>query len=391
VTAAIAAEDLAVDHALADISRSFRLVLDVTPTNADEARERFLDGRDDEPAFEYRPLEDDPDVLRAELDAVDVEQVADPTVAHLVQAKRRELGLQIEMLAARGSPNFRALSTELYGAVTPSLLASAEGLLEVLEPARSIRAATTDRSCIDAEALARLAEVELDHYRGTAADIAAHVEIRADSTGVMVTDGELLIASGTRVTSARVQPLLQHEIGTHVLTFVNGSHQPLRLLAAGLAGYEETQEGLALLAEHLCGGLTVSRLRQIAVRVVAVHRMLDGATFREVHDGARELGFSEVGAFNIAMRVARGGGLAKDLVYLRGLVDLLDHVNAGHSLDVLWLGKMSLADAPLIEDLWQRGALADSLLRPRYLAVPEATARLAALRRADSILDLVEV
>ena len=52
--------------------------------------------------------------------------------------------------------------------------------------------------------------------------------------------------------------LLQHEIGTHVVTHVNGSRQPLRLLGAGLAGYDETQEGLAVFAEYLVGGLTAA-------------------------------------------------------------------------------------------------------------------------------------
>jgi uncharacterized protein (TIGR02421 family) len=387
VSAAIATEDLAIDHALADISQSFRLLLDVTPTNVDDAREAFLAGRGDEPAFEYRPLEDDPAVLRAELDAVDVESVRDATVAHFAQAKRRELALQIELLAARNTSDFRALSIELYGAVTPALLEHAQSILDAVERTNG----SGGESLLDADAFAQLAEAELEHYRGVEPDLAAHVEIRADATGVMVVDGDLLIAPTAQVSSTRADAVLQHEIGTHVLTFVNGSHQPLRLLAAGLAGYEETQEGLALLAEHVTGGLTRSRLRQVAARVVAVHRMVEGASFREVHDELVASDFSAAGAFSTAMRVTRAGGFTKDLVYLRGLVDLVEHVCAGHALDVLWLGKMSLADAPLIEELWHRGALEAPLLRPRYLDDAEAVVRLDALGDACSILDLVEV
>ena len=91
------------------------------------------------------------------------------------------------------------------------------------------------------------------------------------STGVMVSNGDLLVAPTARVSAARAEALLHHEVGTHVVTFVNGSHQPLRILASGLAGHEETQEGLAVLAEYLVGGLTAGRLRQLAARVVAVH------------------------------------------------------------------------------------------------------------------------
>ena len=130
-----------------------------------------------------------------------------------------------------------------------------------------------------------LAQEELDRYRAFAPDIESHVELREGSTGVMVSNGDLLVAPTARVSPARAEALLHHEIGTHVVTFVNGSHQQLRTLASGLAGHEETQEGLAVLAEYLVGGLTANRLRQLAARVVAVHQMIGGAEFPEVHAG----------------------------------------------------------------------------------------------------------
>jgi uncharacterized protein (TIGR02421 family) len=385
VTLALSAADLAVDRQLADISDSFRFLLDVTPVNAEMARDLFLASMDDEPDFEYRALEDDPDVLRAELHAVDIGSVADHTLAHLVTAKRRELELKIDMLAARGAPDFRALSIELYGTVSPALLEHAEQLLDTLDPWEP-----EDRTWLDSHAVARMAEEELDHYRLLDPDLSVHVEIRPDVSGMMVADGNLLISPSIRVWVGRVVALLHHEIGTHVVTYVNGCHQPLRLLAGGLAGYEETQEGLALLAEHLCGGLTASRLRHIAARVVSVHRMVEGATFRELHDELVAGGFSEVVAYRMAVRVFRSGGFTKDLVYLRGLLALLDHLAAGHDLEVLLLGKMPLSAAPLIEALRERGVLAEPRLRPRYLEDPSAGRRVAELRQPRSVVDLLE-
>jgi uncharacterized protein (TIGR02421 family) len=382
----LATEDLAVDRQLAEISERFRFLLDLTPVDAADARARFLDSTDGEPDFRYRPLEDQPEVLRAEVDAVDVESVADHTLAHLVQAKRRELELQIEMLAARGTSEFLALAIELYGTVGPALLAEAQAILRALDGAP----APSSDGHLDADQLARLAERELDHYRATAPDLSAHVEVRADAGSVMVANGDLLIPPTTQVPRARVTALLQHEIGTHVLTYVNGCHQPVRLLAAGLAGYEETQEGLALIAEWVSGVFSPARLRQVAARVVAVHHMVDGATFRDVHDELVTAGFSPTAAFGITMRVFRSGGLTKDLVYLRGLGDLVAHVHAGNGLDALWLGKMPLAAVPLVEELRDRSVLTEPLLRPRYLDEPSAARRLARLARAETVLDLVE-
>jgi hypothetical protein len=66
-----------------------------------------------------------------------------------------------------------------------------------------------------------------------------------------------------------------------VLTYYNGRAQPLRQLYTGLAGYDELQEGLAVLAEYLADGLDASRMRVLAARVVAAHSVEHGATFTD--------------------------------------------------------------------------------------------------------------
>jgi hypothetical protein len=97
---------------------------------------------------------------------------------------------------------------------------------------------------------------------------------------------------------------------------------------------------------------------------------------------------SRVPAFSITARVFRSGGLTKDAVYLRGLIDLMAHLGAGGDLDILWLGKMALADAPLIEQLRFRGLLLDPVLRPRFLDDPAAQAR---LRQAGAVMGLADL
>jgi uncharacterized protein (TIGR02421 family) len=382
--ATLAEPDLEVDRTLADIASSFRFVLDVTPIDLVEARESFWStGR--VPSFEYRPLGDDPAVTTARLRDVPLAKVEDPTVAHLLQAKHRELGLLIEMLSCRDSPEFLALSIELFGAVAPGLLHEAEAILAAVSAPPPEHGES-----LDAHALLQLAQAELDRYRAFAPDIESHVEIRMGSTGHMVSNGDVLMAPTARVSAARVEALLHHEVGTHVVTFVNGSHQPLRILASGLAGHEATQEGLAVLAEYLSGGLTARRLRQLAARVVAVHDMLDGAEFPQVHQRLVDVGVSAAQAFTITMRVFRSGGLTKDAVYLRGLHELVRHLGSGGSLDALWLGKMPLDAVPLVEDLRARGVLTDPLLRPRYLDDSATSARLSRMHEVESLVSLIE-
>lgn len=364
--------DLAVDRELARVSDSFRFLLDVTPVDVDEQRRAYLQGTVTAPSFTYRPLEDDPDVTRAVLDAVPVTDVEDPTLGHLLRAKHRELDRQLGMLAARDTAGFLALSIELYGTVAGGLLEQAESLLDRIGTAST----TPDGERIDATQFAALAEAELDHYRAIDPDIGVHVEIRPDTSGIMVSGRDLLVSAAARLDTHRAHALLQHEIGTHLVTYLNGTYQPIRVMATGLAGYDETQEGLAVFAEYLVGGLSPERLRQLAARVVAVHLMVTGATFRDVHERLLDAGFSRSGAFTITARAFRSGGLTKDAIYLRGLLHVLGHLAAGGTLDLLWLGKLSLEDLPLVSDLADRGVLHGPRLLPRYLADPAASARL---------------
>jgi uncharacterized protein (TIGR02421 family) len=207
----------------------------------------------------------------------------------------------------------------------------------------------------------------------------------------MVSQGNLLIGRSTKIPTSRVEALLQHEVGTHVLTYFNGRAQPFQQLYTGLAGYEELQEGLAVLAEYLVGGLSRPRLRLLAGRVVAVQCLVDGAsfidTFRHLH---RTYGFEQRTAFTITVRVYRSGGLTKDAVYLRGLVRVLEYLKGGGELDPLFVGKIMSDHIPIIRELQARQVLRPVPLRPRYLDNPRTAPKLERLRTGLTVLNLVE-
>ena len=368
--------DLAVDHTLAALAASVRFLLAITPANSVDERMSFLAGGG-EPEFEYRPHEVNPEVLLAQLSMVDVEAVEDEAVASLVRAKRHELVLQAEMLAARGTGAFRQLSVELHGPIGDDLLAAAEGILQALPPGSS----RGER--LDAQQFLALAEAEIDRYADDAPDIEMHAEVREGIAGVVVEGDTLLIAPSATVERSRAMALIHHEVGTHLVTRVNGAAQPLRLLGQGLAGYDETQEGLGVLAELLCGELTAGRLRQLASRVVAVRCMLDGAGFADTHAELVRRGLPRGSAYTTTMRVHRSGGYTKDAVYLRGFIGLLRHVAEGGSLEHCWLGKFALADLPVVDRLVAREVLVPPLLMPHFLAPDVAAERLA--RAAERI------
>jgi hypothetical protein len=112
--------------------------------------------------------------------------------------------------------------------------------------------------------------------------------------------------------------------------------------------------------------------------VIAVRRVVERVPFPEVvAELVDEHRIATRTAFTIALRVFRGGGLTKDAIYLRGLVQLLAYLRAGHALEPLLVGKLALDQVPLVEELLRREILLPPVLEPRWLSDPAARARLA--------------
>jgi uncharacterized protein (TIGR02421 family) len=362
------------------------LLLNVTPVNAAQAWEDFVRGDfGTVPALRLRPLEFEPDAVRRDLYNLEIENVTDPALHTLFRAKRDEIARQITALEDRDTSRFVYGSLQLYGGIAQPLASAAEELLETI-PAE----APSTRS-VTAGAFAEAAREEFDRYRAVYPDFPMNVEVRDDISELMVSFGRLLIPEAAAIAKDRVDPLLHHEVGTHVVTYQNGARQPLTLLTIGLPGYDETQEGLAVLAEYLTGGLDPRRLRVLAARVVAIGKMLDGAGFLEIFESLREIHrISARTAWSIAIRVVVAGGSVKDAIYLRGITRILEALADGGSLDALFVGKLSLDHIPLIQDLLDREVLQAPWVRPRWLDVPGAQERLDKLRGGASVTDLYE-
>ena len=375
-----------IDASLTEIERRVDLLLNVTPVNAAEAWTDFE--RSDftaAPTLRLRELDFEPDLVRRELYDLEIEGVTDPALSTLFHAKRDEIARQITALEDRDTARFLYGSLQLYGGVTPPLVSAAKELLE------TIPQQAPSGSSVTAGVFADAARAEIDRYRAVYPDFPSHVDVRDDVSELMVSFGRLLIPATAAIRADRVEPLLHHEVGTHVVTYQNGARQPLKLLTIGLPGYDETQEGLAVLAEYLTGGLDPRRLRVLAARVVAIAEMLDGATFLEIFELLRsEYRIPTRTAWSIAIRVVVGGGSVKDAIYLRGISRILDALAEGISLDVLFVGKLALDDIPLIQDLLDREVLHPPWVRPRWLDVPGAQERLDRLREGASVTDLYE-
>ncbi|MGO1242751.1 MAG: flavohemoglobin expression-modulating QEGLA motif protein [Sphingobacterium sp.] len=359
-----------IDNVLLKESMKFDFLLLTTPINTHEAWLEFQkDGYRKPPTFHYRPIPVDPDLVKRNLYNLRIEDIYDPTIAYLFRDKRRELDDMMTMLASRNTPDFKYGSLMVFGNVSDDLYETAKALLIAID-------ATPNPDLIEDEYLlapefAQLAEQEFRYLQEQCSKFNSSVRIRDDISGVMVNHGVLNISKQYKIARRRALALIQHEVGTHIITYFNGKEQKFSIFRQGVPGYEQLQEGLAVLAEFLVGGLTNERLRTLAGRVLAVRHMLMGHSFTDTFSMLHEdFNFGINASYSMSMRVYRAGGLTKDVVYLQGFIELIRYIQDGGNLNILTIGKIREDYLPIIQDLMQRGILQQPALIPRYLQPP---------------------
>lgn len=379
-----------VDRRLNEISKSFSFLLQVTPVNAEAAWHEFQKGHFEvEPRYYYRPLAMDPSELKRQLFQLAINKIEDPTLAELFHERQDELDRKITMLSDVGTKRFVYGSQQVYGELTASLLSLAQSLLDQINAHNREDMSAGE---VTAGEFAKFARKEVAYYQKLMPQFAAEVVIRDDMyAGLMCSDGHLLIGKDAKLPRNRVDALLHHEVGTHLLTYYNGLVEPFKLLHTGLAGYDSLQEGIAVLSEYLVGGLSKPRLRLLAARVWAVHMMLQGAGFVETFRAlTKDYGFNQRVAYTVTMRIYRGGGFTKDAVYLRGLVEILDYLGQGGTLEPLFVGKIAVKHIRFVRELLHRKVIRPATVQPRYLQLPGVAKRLEQLSAGMTVLNLIE-
>lgn len=362
-----------VDAELARLDDQIEWLWSLSPVHNEAMWQAFRDsGFQTLPPLQYAPRELDLHGLRRELLDLPIEDIEEPLVESLLGEKQRELDRQLELIRLRGKPGFHQASIDLFGGVPARLKQSARAIMAAAPPGLGM---AHDAGL---EEVVAAAERELAWYRERVEGFTSAVVVDDDLNSLlMVSRGRLHVAGDIRIASSRIDPLIQHEIGTHVVTHHNGSRQPLMQLASGLAHYDALQEGLGVLSEYLAGYLPAERMRVIAGRVIAADLMLHGAQFPEVFASLHEDYLVDTeDAFDISVRAFRGGGLTKDAVYLAGLSDILDYLAEGEPFEDLFIGKFALSQLDTLRELGDAGWVNPPDVMPRYLEHPAAVERL---------------
>jgi len=376
-----------IDKQLADIERSYQFLWLVSPANIHDIKKEFFDSNYQNVIdYHYRLLPVDPDVLKRKLYNLKIEDIDDPAMSFLFREKREELDMQITMLNERGTRNFMYDSIRLYKGVEKNLCEEARNILNEVDEENVLN----DEDLLDSKAFSSLARKEFDYYHKQDERFKCKVHIRKDVNVMMVSHGELYIPADYKMNRIEAEALIQHEVGTHVLTYYNGSNQPLNQLSIGLADYDPLQEGLAVMSEYMVDGLTANRLRILAGRVIAGEALMEGGNFQEIFRLLKmDYNFSAERAFNITSRIMQGGGFMKDIIYLKGLVLLKEHLKNGGEYEPLLAGKYGIKHTGIIKELTDRKVLKPVQVKPSYLHSEKMYKKLELIRQGLSLPQMV--
>jgi uncharacterized protein (TIGR02421 family) len=374
-----------VDKTLASISEELSLLLYVTPVNVESEWKQFKKTSYQAiPNFHYRPLAFSPARLKQKLYSTTFDKIEDPALNQVFLEKVVELDRQITLLQDRGTKNFLHESRQLYGETPEKTIDTAKQILNLKE-----REKKEKKQFYSAQEFSILCKEKLKEYQKTFQFMDNQVHIRNDVSGIMVCSGNIFLSPSFKVSHQRAKALMAHEIETHILTYLNGKAQPFHQMHVGLANCESLQEGIAVLSEVLVDSPCLSRLKLLAIRVIAVEMMINGADFIEcfrlINSG---FGIPKYRAFIITMRVYRGGGFTKDYVYLQGLMDVFSYIHSGKDFSSLLVGKIALNYVPIVNELLWRKVLIPPAILPSYMDNKESLAKLETIRKGFNILDI---
>ena len=351
-----------VDARLYKLLRTFDILQYVNPKNLQAEKKKFFRSKfKKNPNFLYKPLSLDINLFKRKLYDIPVDQIGDVSLKKIYLGVLEAHADQVELLNYRGDMKFRYLSLKYFGEPDKNEIAISNYLLSSPDREESYEKAS------DELALKELGE-EVRHY-GFSGKIVLSSNIPAGALFIP-SKNQLVVKKGAGIDVNYLKALKHHEIGVHMLTTENAQRQDLKVLRLGLPLNTMTQEGLAILSEYQSGHFSLERLKEIALRTVAIKHMLKENDFSETfHYLIDTFRISEDKSFYITTRVYRGGGFTKDYLYLRGFIQVKKMVDSGKDITPLYVGKTSLDYLPELKELIDRDIIYKPSFTPRSLSM----------------------
>ena len=294
----------------------------------------------------------------------------------------REYREVIRLLLARGTPEFPKISQELYGSAQDAFYAGAPTLQDLAKlVTKTLDKAKLEPDILDQkhytseEAVPVLGE-RLNQYFGAPTGAPIRVKLSDDILADAAAGAEWIkLRKNATFTERELRVLEVHEGWVHIGTTLNGLAQPVcTFLSKGAPSSTLSQEGLAIIMEIFTFSSSPKRVLTLTHRVTAIDMVEQGAEFLDVFNFYRQIGFGEENSYHATSRVFRGclpnqGPFTKDLSYSKGFVLIYNYIRLAiksglsHYIPLLFLGKTTLEDLSILNDLVQEGIV----IPPKYL------------------------
>lgn len=341
--------------------RQIALLARCQPRNGPSEQARVLAslsaGRVERPRFSYDAVPDLGD-LRHRLGAVATALENEGARAAAYAGRARELALETELVEAIGTSAMARLARHRFAPQDETSEARARRTAEAwarLEDERSETSVLSD-DANDPRSLYRRLQSEVGRLR-----LPFRVETCALAAAAATGDGVILVARGRRLSLTATERIVVHEVLGHALPRCRAAAEDEPLFRVGSARGNDEQEGYALYLEHEHGHLDATRKRELGLRHLAATFVHEGADWVDTVEALRGRAASNEEAVAIASRAHRGGGLAREFVYLPALERVTLAAQQDRTM-LDWLGRGRL-DLGTIATLRSKEALRGNAAR----------------------------
>ncbi|MFY7672294.1 flavohemoglobin expression-modulating QEGLA motif protein [Tenacibaculum sp. MEBiC06402] len=342
-----------IDQRIDQLVKEIELLRYVNPVNIEEEKTKFFASKYlTDPNFIYPERDFDKFKLHSEFFALPLEEIEDEKIRDLYEDIIYFYSGLIQCIETIGEgKKFYYNSLRSFGSPTEDDVENAKFILHFEDEDITAPAFKGKYSSREAE------KVFIDYGKKYDFDFSIKHSRKMSAIAMVLNSKKALVLSENHTYSDNELAILtNHEIGVHMVTTMNALEHPLKIFSHGFPGNEETQEGLAVFSEYMSGNLTLTRLKELAYRVLAVNGLAKGysfsRTFRLLHNS---FDLDRENAFYITLRAYRGGGFTKDYLYLTGLKKIYNHYKEGKDLSNLLTGKVTLEYSDDIQYLITNG------------------------------------
>jgi hypothetical protein len=339
-----------VERILLGAERSIRLLDRLTPSNYSSERARLLEmfgrGGASSPQFAYTAAPDFSD-LRRQLDALATSLERGSAGSRLLADRARELDEEAAIVAAIDSGELPRLARARFA--SPSSDASdalCEQWLAEPPPPSAAELIASDDAAHPQSLLSRLrlwiSERKLE----------IRVELRRELSSIAAAgDGFVALRPGVLLPAAEAERIALHELEAHVLPRLSARAERDPLFRVGCRNSAEHEEGRALLIEERFGLMSPLRRFELAARHRAARMARAGADFVEMVSSLDQSGVPLPQAIDYSSRVLRGGGLAREIVYIPAYLELRNAFGQCPQLERYFeRGRVSLQGARMLSN-----------------------------------------